>query len=89
MPEGFDYISSGEGGGGGHFFLHIVNFDCSTIVCFFFTFKYLSQRPIFYDIDLCLFMENFHRHENIGDLVYFIAPCFADNKLSSQEENVY
>lgn len=54
---------------------------------FFFTFKHLSQRPTFYDIDFCVFMENFHRYENIGDLVYVIASCFTDNKLSPKQEN--
>lgn len=86
VPEGF-WLHFFGGGGGDYF--SILYFDCSTIVCFFLTIKYLSQRPIFYDIDLCLFMENFHRHENIGDLFHFIAPCFTDNKLSSTEENVY
>lgn len=81
-PEGFWLHFFGEGG------THSSNLYTSIVVLLkcFFTFKYLGQKPTFYDIDLCIFMESFHRHENIGDLVSINASGFTDDNPPTKQE---
>lgn len=38
-------------------------------------------------VDFCMFMENNHRLENFGDLVFSIASCFTDDNLPTKQEN--
>lgn len=37
-------------------------------------------------VDFCMFMENNHRLENFGDLVFSIASCFTDDNLPTKQE---
>lgn len=46
----------------------------------------LKLNIVYNIVDFCMFMENNHRLENFGDLVFSIASCFTDDNLPTKQE---